>query len=46
MAFERHDKRWYTQRPSWGRRATINGRPAWQVTQERREAAQSKGEAK
>ena len=39
MAFERHTQRYYAPRPSWNRRATINGKPAWQVVQERREAA-------
>lgn len=46
MAFERHDKQWYARRPSWGRRATVNGKPAWQAAEERRAAAQSKGDAK
>lgn len=39
MAFERHTQRYYAPRPSWNRRATINGKPAWLVVQERREAA-------
>lgn len=39
MPFERHTQRYYAPRPSWGKQATINGRPAWQVVQERREAA-------
>lgn len=42
MAFERHDKRWYkplVARPDRG--ATINGRPAWQVVEERRNAART-----
>ena len=39
MPFERHTQRYYAPRPSWNRCATINGRPAWLVVQERREAA-------
>lgn len=39
MAFERHTQRYYAPRPSWNRGATINGKPAWLVVQERREAA-------
>ena len=40
MAFERHSKKYYAPRQPSGRRgATINGRPAWLVVQERREAA-------
>ena len=39
MAFERHSKKYYAPRPSWGKQATINGKPAWLVVQERREAA-------
>jgi hypothetical protein len=40
MAFERHSQHHYARRPSWNRGATINGRPAWQVIEERRAAAQ------
>lgn len=39
MAFERHSQHRYAQRPSLNRGATINGRPAWQVIEERRAAA-------
>ena len=39
MPFERHTQRYYAPRLSWNRCATINGRPAWLVVQERREAA-------
>lgn len=39
MPFERHTQRYYAPRPSWNRGATINGKPAWLVVQERREAA-------
>jgi hypothetical protein len=45
MAFERHSKRWYAPRPSWGRGATINGKPAWQVAQERAEQMKGKTDA-
>jgi hypothetical protein len=45
MAFERHNKRWYAPRPSWGRGATINGKPAWQVAQERAEQMKEKTDA-
>ena len=41
VAFQQHDKRWYKPRPSWNRGATINGRPAWQVVEERRNAART-----
>lgn len=41
--FEQHWQRKLEPRPSWNRGATINGRPAWQVVEERRKAA--KGEA-
>ena len=34
--FSRHSKQWYAPRPSWGKQATINGRPAWQVAEERK----------
>lgn len=34
--FSRHSKQWYSPRPSWGKQATINGRPAWQVAEERK----------
>lgn len=37
--FARHDRRHYAQRPSWGKGATINGKPAWLVAEERRKAA-------
>lgn len=33
--FERHDRFMRRPRPSWNRQATIEGRPAWQVVQER-----------
>lgn len=36
MPFERHSKKYYAPRPSWNRGATINGKPAWLVVQERR----------
>lgn len=40
MPFERHSKKYYSPRHPFGRRgATINGKPAWLVVQERREAA-------
>lgn len=39
MPFERHNKRYYAPRPSWNRGATINGKPAWQVAEERRKNA-------
>lgn len=43
MAFERHSKRFYTPlRPSGRPGATINGKPAWLVVRERREAALAK----
>lgn len=48
MAFERHDKRKFAPRPSRASTgATINGRPAWQVAEERRKAtiASERGEA-
>lgn len=40
MAFERHNKRFYSQRPSWNRQATIDGRPAWMVVEERKRQRQ------
>lgn len=41
MAFERHSKRWYRPLKHSGRvGATINGKPAWLVAEERRKAAQ------
>lgn len=43
MAFERHSKRWYAPRPSWNRQATINGKPAWQVAEERNAQQEPKG---
>jgi len=45
MAFERHSKRWYAPRPSWNRGATINGKPAWQVAQDRAEQMKEKVDA-
>lgn len=42
MPFERHNARYYAPRPSWNRGATINGRPAWQVAEERRKAAEAR----
>lgn len=42
--FARHSQRYYAKRPSWGRGATINGRPAWQVAEERRSAAREQGQ--
>lgn len=33
--FARHAQRFYAPRPSWGKRATINGRPAHEVVAER-----------
>lgn len=39
MVFDRHWERKKAPRPSWNRGATINGKPAWLVVQERREAA-------
>ena len=48
MPFERHNARQYAPRPSWNRGATINGKPAWQVVEERRKAAtiaSARGEA-
>lgn len=42
MPFERHNARYYAQRPSWNRGATINGKPAWQVAEERRKAAEAR----
>ena len=45
MAFERHSKRWYAPRPSWKRGATINGKPAWQVAQDRAEQMKEKAGA-
>lgn len=42
--FQEHGKQFYAQRPSWNRQATINGRPAWQVVEERkREREQNNG---
>lgn len=41
MPFERHNARYYAPRPSLNRCATINGRPAWQVAEERRKAAEA-----
>ena len=42
MPFERHNARYYATRPSWNRGATINGKPAWQVAEERRKAAEAR----
>lgn len=38
--FAKHWERKLAPRPSWGKQSTINGRPAWQVVEERRKAAQ------
>lgn len=45
MPFERHNARYYAPRPSRGRGATINGKPAWQVAEERRKAQQQEKQA-
>lgn len=42
MPFERHNARYYAPRPRWNRGATINGKPAWQVAEERRKAAEAR----
>lgn len=42
MPFERHNARYYAPRPSWNRGAKINGKPAWQVAEERRKAAEAR----
>lgn len=42
MPFERRNARYYAPRPSWNRGATINGKPAWQVAEERRKAAEAR----
>lgn len=42
MPFERHNARYYAPRPSWNRGATINGKPAWQVADERRKASDAR----
>ena len=42
MPFERHNARYYAPRPSWNRGTTINGKPAWQVAEERRKAAEAR----
>lgn len=34
--FQRHEARRLAPPRSWGKRATINGRPAWQVVEERK----------
>lgn len=34
--FARHDRHWYAPRPSWNKQATILGRPAWKVAEERK----------
>lgn len=34
--FSRHSKQWYKPLTVSGRQATINGRPAWQVAEERK----------
>ena len=41
MAFDNHWQRKTAPRKSWGKSATINGKPAWQVAEERRKAAQA-----
>ena len=41
--FSRHSKQWYAPRPSWGKQATINGRPAWQVAEERKRERDQSG---
>ncbi len=45
MPFERHNARYYAPRPSWNRGATINGKPAWQVAEERVKAQQKEKQA-
>ena len=45
MPFERHNARYYAPRPSWNRGATINGKPAWQVAEERAKAQQQERKA-
>lgn len=45
MPFERHSARYYAPRPSWNRGATINGKPALQVAEERRKAQQQEKQA-
>jgi hypothetical protein len=42
MAFDNHWQRKTAPRPSWNRGATINGKPAWQVAEERRKAAEAR----
>ena len=40
--FARHQAKFYSPRPSWNRQATINGRPAYEVVEERRRQAEEK----
>ena len=46
MAFENHSKRWYAPRPSLKRQATINGKPAWLVAEERRNDSKEQSNAR
>lgn len=41
MPFDNHWKRKTAPRPSWNRGAKINGKPAWQVAEERKKALEN-----